>query len=111
KDGTIDDVRRIAEAADRLGYDYLTCSEHVAIPSDAMDLPGPRYWDPLATFGYLAAFTSRIRFTTSVLVLSYHHPLDIAKRYGGLDRISGGRLNLGVGAGYLEPEFRVLGAP
>ncbi|MFI5046485.1 MAG: LLM class F420-dependent oxidoreductase [Acidimicrobiia bacterium] len=111
QDATIDDVRRIAEAADRLGYGYLTCSEHVAIPVDGLDLPGPRYWDPLSTFGYLAAHTSRIRFTTSVLVLPYHHPLDIAKRYGTLDRICNGRLVLGVGVGYLEPEFRMLGAP
>jgi probable F420-dependent oxidoreductase len=111
QDATIDDVRRIAEAADRLGYGYLTCSEHVAIPVGGLDLPGPRYWDPLSTFGYLAAHTSRIRFTTSVLVLPYHHPLDIAKRYGTLDRICNGRLVLGVGVGYLEPEFRMLGAP
>lgn len=109
RDGTIDDVRQIAEAADRLGYDYLTCSEHVAIPNVGADLPGPCYWDPLATFGYLAAFTTRIRLTTSVLVLAYHHPLEIAKRFGTLDRISGGRLNLGLGVGYLEPEFRALG--
>jgi probable F420-dependent oxidoreductase len=76
-----------------------------------MELPGRRYWDPLATFGYLAAHTTRIRLTTSVLVLPYHHPLEIAKRYGTLDRICGGRLILGVGVGYLEKEFRVLGAP
>ncbi|WP_007515472.1 LLM class F420-dependent oxidoreductase [Pseudofrankia saprophytica] len=111
RDGGIDDVRRIAEAADSLGYDYLTCSEHVAIPAEGASMPGPRYWDPLATFGYLAAHTTRIRFTTSVLVLGYHHPLDIAKRYGTLDRICGGRLNLGLGVGYLEPEFRLLGLP
>jgi probable F420-dependent oxidoreductase len=107
----IEEVRRIAEAADRLGYGYLTCSEHVAIPTDAMELPGPRYWDPAATFGYLSASTTDIRFMTSVLVLPYHHPLDIAKRYGTLDRICEGRLVLGVGVGYLEPEFRLLGAP
>jgi probable F420-dependent oxidoreductase len=110
RDGTIDDVRQLAEAADRLGYDYLTCSEHVAIPTQGADLPGPCYWDPLSTFGYLAAFTTRIRLTTSVLVLAYHHPLEIAKRFGTLDRICGGRLNLGLGVGYLEPEFRLLGA-
>ena len=98
-DSGIDEVRRVAEAADRLGYDYLTCSEHVAIPASGAGLPGPRYWDPLATFGYLAAHTSRIRLTTSVLVLGYHHPLDIAKRYGTLDQICGGRLNLGLGVG------------
>jgi probable F420-dependent oxidoreductase len=111
-DGSISDLARIARTADGLGYEYLTCSEHVAIPVDApTDLgPGPRYWDPLATFGYLAAVTSRIRLTTLVLVLPYHHPLDIAKRYGTLDRICGGRLNLGVGVGYLRPEFELLGA-
>lgn len=114
-DGTIGDVARIAEAADHLGYEYLTCSEHVAVPADREggfgpgQFPGGRYWDPLATFGYLAARTSRIRFTTLVLVLSYHHPLDVAKRYGTLDRLSGGRLNLGVGVGYLKPEFDLLG--
>jgi probable F420-dependent oxidoreductase len=109
QEGTIDDVRRIAQAADRLGYQYLTCSEHVAIPADSA--AGPCYWDPLATFGYLAAHTSRIRLATVVLVLGYHHPLDIAKRYGTLDRICNGRLILGVGVGYLEEEFDLLGVP
>jgi probable F420-dependent oxidoreductase len=111
RDGTIDDVRRIVQAAERAGYDHVTCSEHVAIPADALVGRGPRYWDPLPTFGYLAAHTTRIRFATMILVLPYHHPLDIAKRYGTLDRICGGRLTLGVGAGYLEPEFALLGAP
>ncbi len=115
-DSTIEDVATIAEAADDLGYEYLTCSEHVAIPVDRESgfgpgqFPGGCYWDPLATFGFLAARTRNIRFTTLVLVLSYHHPLDVAKRYGTLDRLSGGRLNLGVGIGYLKPEFELLGA-
>jgi probable F420-dependent oxidoreductase len=110
-DGTIDDVRQIAVTADRLGYQFLTCSEHIAVPLHGMDLPGPRYWDPLCTLGYIAAHTSRIRLTTFVLVLGYHHPLEIAKRFGTLDRICGGRLVLGVGAGYLQEEFGLLGAP
>src|SRR5687768_9114454 len=48
-DGTIDDVARIARAADDLGYDHLTCSEHVAVPEAAVAVRGGRYWDPLAT--------------------------------------------------------------
>ena len=64
----------------------------------------------MSTFGFLAAHTSRIRLTTSVIVLGYHHPLEIAKRYGTLDRISGGRLVLGVGVGSLAEEFELLGA-
>jgi probable F420-dependent oxidoreductase len=111
EEGTIGDVRRIAVSADRLGYEYLTCSEHIAVPVGGMDLPGPRYWDPLSTLGYLAGHTARIRLTTSVLVLGYHHPLEIAKRFGTLDRICGGRLILGLAAGYLEAEFELLGAP
>ena len=70
-----------------------------------------RYWDPLATLGYLAARTTQIRLATHVLVLGYHHPLEIAKRYGTLDVVSGGRLILGVGVGSLEEEFALLGAP
>lgn len=111
KDATIADLAQIAEAADRLGYHHLTCSEHVALPAAETGRRGTRYWDPLATFGYLAARTRRIRLATNVLVLGYHHPLEIAKRYGTLDRVSGGRLILGVGVGSLKEEFDLLGAP
>jgi probable F420-dependent oxidoreductase len=110
-DGTVEDVVAMAEAADRLGYHHLTCSEHVVIPADVAAVRGSRYWDPLATFGYLAAFTTRIHLATNVVVLGYHHPLAIAKRYGTLDQVSGGRLILGLGVGSLEQEFELLGAP
>jgi probable F420-dependent oxidoreductase len=105
------ELAAVARAADRLGFHHLTCSEHVAIPAGAAATRGTRYYDPLATFGFLAAQTERIRFVTHVLVAGYHHPLEIAKRYGTLDRISGGRLVLGVGVGTLAEEFRLLGVP
>jgi len=107
----IEDVALVAESADRLGYHHLTCSEHVALPASELARRGSRYWDPLATLGFLAARTQHIRLATSVLVLPYHHPLEIAKRYGTLDRVSGGRLVLGVGVGTLKEEFDLLGAP
>jgi probable F420-dependent oxidoreductase len=110
-DAGIAEVERIVVAADRLGYDHVTCSEHVAVPVDVAEVRGGRYWDPLATFGYLAARTEQIRLATYVLVVGYHHPLAIAKRYGTLDQVSGGRLILGLGVGSLEPEFDLLGAP
>lgn len=111
REAGIEEIGEIAETADRLGYHHLTCSEHVAVPEEAVERRGGVYWDPLATFGYVAARTSRIRLATQVLVLGYHHPLAIAKRYGTLDRISGGRLTLGLGVGSLEEEFDLLGAP
>lgn len=115
-DAGVKDLATIAVAADRLGYHHVTCSEHVAISAESHSAMlgggrGTRYWDPLATFGYLSALTSRIRFVTSVLVLGYHHPLEIAKRYGTLDLVSGGRLVLGVGVGTAAEEFELLGAP
>lgn len=100
----------IARTADRFGFDHLTCSEHVAVPEAAAEHRGDTYWDPLATFGHLSAVTNRIRLVTQVLVLGYHHPLAIAKRYGTLDQVSGGRLVLGVGVGSLREEFDLLGA-
>jgi probable F420-dependent oxidoreductase len=111
KTASIEDLAQIAEAADRLGYYHLTCSEHIALPAPERGRRGTRYWDPLATFGYLAARTQRIRFATNVLVLGYHHPLEIAKRYGTLDKVSNGRLILGVGVGSLKEEFDLIGAP
>lgn len=105
------ELAEIAETADRLGFHHMTCSEHVAVPTAVADERGATYWDPLATFGYLAARTTRLRLMTQVLVIGYHHPLAIAKRYGTLDRISGGRLILGIGVGSLEEEFELLGAP
>ncbi|MFW0794395.1 LLM class F420-dependent oxidoreductase [Gordonia sp. CPCC 205515] len=106
----IGELAQIAIAADRLGFDHLTCSEHVAVPVAVAAERGGTYWDPLATFGFLAARTEQIRLATQVLVLGYHHPLEIAKRYGTLDAVSGGRLVLGVGIGSLDDEFRLLGA-
>jgi probable F420-dependent oxidoreductase len=111
RDAGLEAIAAVAEDADRLGYHHLTCSEHVAVPRAVAEVRGARYWDPLPTFGYLAARTSRIRLATHVLVLGYHHPLEIAKRYGTLDRVSGGRLILGVGVGSLREEFELLGAP
>ena len=109
-DAGIPEIERIVVAADQLGYHHVTCSEHVAVPVPIAERRGGTYWDPLAVFGYLAARTTSIRFATFVLVLGYHHPLEIVKRYGTLDTVTGGRLILGVGVGSLEEEFALLGA-
>jgi probable F420-dependent oxidoreductase len=111
KEATVEDIGRVAETADRLGYHHLTCSEHIGLPSSESARRGTRYWDPLATFGYLSARTSQIRFATMTLVLGYHHPLAIVKRYGTLDHVSGGRIILGLGVGSLKQEFDLLGVP
>jgi probable F420-dependent oxidoreductase len=111
KNASIEDIGRVAETADQLGYHHMTCSEHIGLPSSETARRGTRYWDPLATFGYVSARTNQIRFATMTLVLGYHHPLAIVKRYGTLDHVSGGRVILGLGVGSLKEEFDLLGAP
>jgi len=103
------EVVAFTQAADRLGYEFLTCPDHVAVPVGFH--AGRRFYDALATFSYLAALTERIRFLPFVLVLPYYHPLELAKRYGTLDHLSDGRLTLGIGVGHLEDEFQLLGVP
>jgi len=106
---TFEDAVAVARTADQLGYHHISCGEHVGLPSSEAARRGVRYFDPLATFGYFSAVTEQIRFATAVLVLGYHHPLQIAKRYGTLDVVSGGRLILGLGVGSLKQEFDLLG--
>jgi probable F420-dependent oxidoreductase len=100
----------IARAADDLGYHHLTCSEHVAVPTRIAVERGGTYFDPVATLSFLASATRRVRLATNVVVIGYHHPLALAKTYGTLDLLSGGRVILGVGVGSLEEEFDLLGA-
>jgi probable F420-dependent oxidoreductase len=109
REATSDDLRRVAQAADELGCHHLTCSDHVGIPASAAPQRGACYYDPFSTLGFFAAVTRRIKLVTHVLVLPYHHPLEVAKRLGTLDRLSGGRAIAGVGVGTLREEFELLG--
>lgn len=110
-DASVADLVTVSRAADELGYHHLTASEHIAIPNDVEARRGMRYWDLLSTLSYLAAVTTRIRLQTNMIVLPYHHPLEVVKHYGTLDRLSNGRLILGVGVGSLTEEFALLDKP
>jgi probable F420-dependent oxidoreductase len=98
-----------ARAAEAAGLDDLWVGDHIAIPPDDAEGSGGRYLDPLATLAYLAAATSRIGLGTCVLVLPYRPALPTAKWIATIQELSGGRLLFGVGAGWMEPEFRAAG--
>jgi probable F420-dependent oxidoreductase len=103
------DISSVVRRAEELEYDWVACSEHVAIPSAASTVRGGRYFDPFSTLGYFAALTSRVGLLTHMAVLPYHHPLELVKRLGTLDVLSNGRVIAGIGVGSLQPEFEVLG--
>jgi alkanesulfonate monooxygenase SsuD/methylene tetrahydromethanopterin reductase-like flavin-dependent oxidoreductase (luciferase family) len=98
-----------ARLAERAAIDHLWVADHVAIPSDQAEGSGGRYLDPLATLAFLAAATEKIGLGTGVLVVPYRPPLATAKWIATIQELSGGRFHCGVGAGWMEPEFRVVG--
>jgi probable F420-dependent oxidoreductase len=121
---TPDLVLKIALKAESLRYASLFVTDHVVLPVSAArsvypyapggQFPGGArqdYLDPLAMLGYLARATSRIRLGTSVLVIPYRHPLVLGKTLATIDVLSGGRVILGAGTGWLREEFEALGTP
>lgn len=106
---TRDTVLACARAAEAAGIDELWVADHIAIPPDDAEGSGGRYLDPLATLAYLAGATTRIGLGTAVLVLPYRPPLATAKWVATIQELSGNRLRLGVGAGWMPAEFRAVG--
>ncbi len=103
------EIRRIAEACDRAGFFYLGVCDHIAIPRAQAASMSTVWYDLVATLGFLAACTERVRLLTYVLIPAYRHPLAAAKAICTLDALSNGRLIVGVGAGHLRGEFAALG--
>jgi probable F420-dependent oxidoreductase len=105
------DWRRVATTVDQLGYDALSTSEHLAMPYEEVPRLGPYWLHALSVMAFVAGTTDRVRIDTSVLVLPYHQPLDLAKALSTIDVLSAGRLNVSVGVGHAEREFEALGVP
>jgi probable F420-dependent oxidoreductase len=113
----------LATTAEDLGYESLWTVEHVVVPADyasaypysptgrmpgTEDVPIP---DPLVWLTWAAAHTTRIRLATGILILPQRNPVILAKETATLDLLSGGRLTLGVGVGWLQEEFDAIGVP
>ena len=98
--------------AEELGYDSVWVMDHLFNNGYIRErLDDKPYYHPLATLSYLAATTERVLLGTSVLVLPYHNPVELAKYTATLDQMSDGRVTLGVGVGAMTEEFAALGIP
>jgi probable F420-dependent oxidoreductase len=105
---TRDATVTLARAAEDLGFDSVWTSEHLVVTPELFD-PFGQIFDSLTTLTYVAAVTERVRLGTSVLILPLHEPVLLAKQAATLHALSGGRLRLGVGVGWLPEEFALVG--
>ncbi|MBI3992383.1 MAG: LLM class F420-dependent oxidoreductase [Candidatus Lambdaproteobacteria bacterium] len=113
----------MAKRAEALGFDALWCSDHLIVPPRRTSrYPGSadgtfppawheRYWEPITVLSHLAACTRRIALGTSVLILAMRHPIEVAAEVADLDQLAQGRFIFGVGLGWFQEEFDVLGWP
>jgi probable F420-dependent oxidoreductase len=109
-----DELVTTVRAAEAAGFDTVWAGEHVILP-DPQAPPSPMAprdaaLDPLLALGWAAAHTTTIRLATGIVILPQRNPVVLAKEIASLDVLSGGRFTFGVGVGYLEPEFRAVGA-
>jgi probable F420-dependent oxidoreductase len=112
-----------AQAAEAAGFESIWTVEHVVVPSNYTStypysptgkMPGPEESsipDPLVWLAFVAAATTRIRLATGILILPQRNPVILAKELATLDHLSNGRLELGIGVGWLEEEFDAIGVP
>ena len=104
-----EDLARVARAADAAGCFYVAVCEHLAIPRSHAEAMGTTWYHTLTTLGWLAAHTERTRLLSHVVMPHFRHPLEAAKAFATLDRLSGGRAIAGVGTGHVVPELELLG--
>ena len=102
-------IRACARIAEQAGFDALFVSDHLCIPPDQTEGSGGRYLDVLATLAFIAGATEKIRLGVSVLVVPYRPAVLTAKQVATIQELSGERMILGVGVGWMKPEFAALG--
>ena len=98
-------------AAEDLGFHTAWFGDHIVIPGYAAHLSEPRWFDSVSVMLVGAGATTRLRFGTDVLVLPYRNPVALSQTLASGDQLSGGRLTLGVGVGYISGEFAAVGSP
>jgi probable F420-dependent oxidoreductase len=99
-----------AQRAEHEGFSYLSIPDHTLFPMAEEPLMGKTYYDAVVLATHLADRTTTIRLAFQILVLPQWHPIHLAKQLATLDLISGGRVDVGLGVGWLKGEFDMLGA-
>jgi probable F420-dependent oxidoreductase len=116
-----DALRTLAQHAEAVGFDSVWCADHIVLPRHIQSVypytadgacpfdPEEPFYEPLSVLNFLAGCTQHIRLGTHVLIIPYRPPVFTAKILATVDVLSGGRLILGVGVGWMAEEFQALG--
>ena len=109
-------IRMLATVADRLGFSSVSLAERLVLPgapdwSNDFGLPESPSYDALQTLGWVAAHTERIALRTDVLLPLFQNPVVVARRIATLDHLSGGRVRVAMGIGWMPEEFAATGTP
>lgn len=105
------DQARLARWGEQLGYASINVPEHFVIPTEHVELSGARYFSAYPTMAYFAGATERIRVNSCIALLPLQNPIVTAKHLSSIDELSGGRVTVTFGVGWLREEFDALGVP
>lgn len=105
------DQTRMVKRAEALGYDMIAVPEHHIIPREHVELSGPHYFHAATAQAYIAGATEKIRLNSCITILPLQNPIVQAKQLATIDWLSGGRVTVTFGVGWLEREFEILGVP
>jgi probable F420-dependent oxidoreductase len=100
-----------AKKAEEVGFEAIFVNDHIVVGDDARSAPWTNVYDPFVAMSFIAAQTTRIGVGVSVLIVPYRNGISTAKALATLDRMSGGRVTIGVGVGWNEAEYAALGVP
>ncbi len=102
-------ITACAQTVENMGFESIWITYHIAIPPNDAEGSGGRYLDTLTTLAWLAGITDRVKLGSGVLILPYRAALPTAEQIATVQELSGNRLVLGVGIGWMDAEFNALG--
>ena len=106
-----ENIVRAVALSESLGFDSVWVTDHIVVPSASLEAFGPTFFEAMTVMSYVAGITKTVQVGAAILIVPYRHPLLLAKMLATADQLSGGRVVLGAGLGWLETESSLMGVP
>ena len=106
-----ENIVRAVALSESLGFDSVWVTDHIVVPSASLEAFGPTFFEAMTVMSYVAGITRTVQIGAAILIVPYRHPVLLAKMLATADQLSGGRVVLGAGLGWLETESSLMGVP